>query len=388
SGIAPVADATSSQSRADLLTIGLAVTNILAGLVWLSIRPKSISVVPPRGVQCERIHSNIPDVVASELTWAWESLSTVTCCRSLVIVYDGICVLQIGYASASSYYEGEHAMVVDSNKLMQGSIYQGVIKSGSQNYLANLSLYPGKSELPFLPLNTQAVILQPLGDKGIAILGGDTIRGFTRSDQLQGFTPVASNSPAPVHLRPSPAISTLRRHPLIFAGPSIADGGDHHNMFPATLIILSILSFSIPSFSSHQPPQSNSDVYIIGSGTAGSFVAHFLRKYSPATTTKIRIFYRHPAVLGRMATITIPDETLEAGTSILHPKNYHALNFTHMLNLEINEPFASESSLSLGRCKFLFKTIDFDSKHQLVQYIISLANSIRMLFRYGISLMK
>ncbi|KAF4391644.1 hypothetical protein F8388_005409 [Cannabis sativa] len=28
-----------------------------------------------------------------------------------------------------------------------------------------------------------AVILQPLGDKGIAIVGGDTIRGFTTSDQ-------------------------------------------------------------------------------------------------------------------------------------------------------------------------------------------------------------
>jgi hypothetical protein len=35
----------SSQSRADLLTLGLAVTNILSGLVWLTIRPKSISVV-------------------------------------------------------------------------------------------------------------------------------------------------------------------------------------------------------------------------------------------------------------------------------------------------------------------------------------------------------
>ncbi|KAJ0889769.1 putative cofactor assembly of complex C subunit B, CCB2/CCB4 [Helianthus annuus] len=161
SGIAPVADASSSQSRADLLTIGLAVTNILAGLVWLSIRPKTISVVPPRGVECERIHSDIPDVVASELTWAWESLETVTCCRSLVIVYDGVCVLQIGYASVSSSNDGETPTVVDSVKLMQGSIYQGVIKSGSQSYLANLSLYPGKSELPFLPSNTQAVILQP-----------------------------------------------------------------------------------------------------------------------------------------------------------------------------------------------------------------------------------
>ena len=35
----------SSQSRADLLALGLAVTNVLTGLVWLSIRPKSISKV-------------------------------------------------------------------------------------------------------------------------------------------------------------------------------------------------------------------------------------------------------------------------------------------------------------------------------------------------------
>lgn len=28
--------------------------------------------VPPRGVECERLHSNIPDVVASELTWYGE----------------------------------------------------------------------------------------------------------------------------------------------------------------------------------------------------------------------------------------------------------------------------------------------------------------------------
>lgn len=35
----------SSQSRADLLTLGLAVTNVLNGLVWLSIRPKYVSVV-------------------------------------------------------------------------------------------------------------------------------------------------------------------------------------------------------------------------------------------------------------------------------------------------------------------------------------------------------
>ncbi|GFY88378.1 cofactor assembly of complex C [Actinidia rufa] len=112
----------------------------------------------------------------------WESLSAATCCRSLVIVYDSKIVLQTGFAAASSANNRE-AMPVDVDNLMGGSLYQSVLKSGSQSYLANLSLYPGKSELPFLPSNTQAVILQPLGDKGIAIIGGDTIRGFTTSDQ-------------------------------------------------------------------------------------------------------------------------------------------------------------------------------------------------------------
>ncbi|KAI4328328.1 hypothetical protein L6164_020689 [Bauhinia variegata] len=182
SGIAPVADAGSSQSRADLLTLGLAVTNILTGLVWLSIRPKSITVVNPKGVQCTRVCTRLPDLAVTELLWVWESLSDVTRCRSLVIVYDGSCVLQIGAMAESSNGNGE-AVAVDANRLTQGSLYQGVMKSGAQSYLANLSLYPGKSELPFLPSNTQAVILQPLGERGLAIVGGDTIRGFTTSDQ-------------------------------------------------------------------------------------------------------------------------------------------------------------------------------------------------------------
>ncbi|XP_016572943.1 protein COFACTOR ASSEMBLY OF COMPLEX C SUBUNIT B CCB4, chloroplastic isoform X3 [Capsicum annuum] len=154
SGIAPVADASSSQSRADLLTLGLAVTNILNGLVWLSIRPKSISLVNPNGVECQRIASHLPDFVICELLWAWNSLSDVTCCRSLVIVYDGKCILQTGFAAASLSNEMD-AVVVDTNKLIEGSLYLGVLKSALQSYLANLSLYPGKSQLPFLPSNTQ-----------------------------------------------------------------------------------------------------------------------------------------------------------------------------------------------------------------------------------------
>ncbi|XP_075480526.1 protein COFACTOR ASSEMBLY OF COMPLEX C SUBUNIT B CCB4, chloroplastic-like isoform X3 [Primulina tabacum] len=170
SDIAPVADASSSQSRADLVALGLAVTSILNGLVWLSIRPKYIAVVNPDGVECRRMSNHLPDSVVSELLW------------SLVVIYDGIFILQIGFAERN-YANGSESIVVDAEILMQGSLYSGAVRSGTQSYLANLSLYPGKSELPFLPSNTQAVILQPLGDRGLAVVGGDTIRGFTTSDQ-------------------------------------------------------------------------------------------------------------------------------------------------------------------------------------------------------------
>ncbi|CAN6990240.1 unnamed protein product [Brassica rapa subsp. trilocularis] len=183
SGIAPVADASSSQSRADLLALGLAVTNLLTGLVWLSIRPKTITPVEPQGVDCKVLEPNLPPSILSELLWAWESLKVATCCKSLVIVYNGICLLQIGMAAKSP--DVNQAVLVNTAKLMTGSVYRGVFKSKAQSYLANLSLYPGRSELPFLPPNTQAVILQPLGDKGIAVIGGNTIRGFTSSDQAR-----------------------------------------------------------------------------------------------------------------------------------------------------------------------------------------------------------
>ncbi|XP_078438407.1 cofactor assembly of complex C isoform X2 [Wolffia australiana] len=113
---------------------------------------------------------------------AWTSLSEATCCRSLIIVHKKNCLLQIGISSESSSMDGV-PIEVDVPTLLRGSLCQKALKSGKQTYLANLPLYPGRVEFPFLPTNTQALILQPIGDDGIAIAGGDTTRGFSSLDQ-------------------------------------------------------------------------------------------------------------------------------------------------------------------------------------------------------------
>ncbi|OIT19877.1 farnesylcysteine lyase [Nicotiana attenuata] len=133
---------------------------------------------------------------------------------------------------------------------------------------------------------------------------------------------------------------------------------------------------------------SSPTVCIIGSGIAGSSVAHFLRSYSNSKIGTIRIFKRHDAVGGRMATVTISGETFKAGASILHTKNYYALNYTKYLNLPVR-PSESDSSFGFwdGR-EFVFKTFTSQSKLPIFQSLVSFANSILFFFRYGFSLFR
>ncbi|THG22343.1 farnesylcysteine lyase-like [Camellia sinensis] len=158
------------------------------------------------------------------------------------------------------------------------------------------------------------------------------------------------------------------------------------------VFIFTLLFLSTPSSSSsvQSDPQT---VCIIGSGIGGSSVAHFLRQYSdqsPPPIGLIRIFERRGRVGGRMATISLAGDTFEAGASILHPKNYHAVNFVKFLNLTVKQDDEDDSS-SFGIWdghKFVFKTLDSNSKFPFFQKIASLLNSFRMFFRYGFSLFK
>lgn len=92
-----------------------------------------------------------------------------------------------------------------------------------------------------------------------------------------------------------------------------------------------------------------------------------------------------------MATVTLSGETFEAGASILHPKNYHALSYTKKFNLTVRKPPSSESDSSIGIWNgrgFVFKTLSSNSNLPIFQSVVSLANSVLIFFRYGFSLFR
>ncbi|CAK9319493.1 unnamed protein product [Citrullus colocynthis] len=150
---------------------------------------------------------------------------------------------------------------------------------------------------------------------------------------------------------------------------------------------------TVPSATSQLPPPT---VCIIGSGIGGSSVSHFLRQYAPSynvsTGFNIRIFERHNIVGGRMATVNVAGDTFEAGASILHPKNLHALRFTELLNLTVKKP-SSYGSFSLGIWdghKFVFRTLTsgLTSTVPFLDKIMELWNQLVMFLRYGFSLLR
>jgi len=179
SGVAPVVDATSSQSRADVLVILLSAVLLLTGLQWLALRPKVKPSVELHGDQLEYMKSGLSSKAEQELQWAWQSLKDCSTCQAVVILYNSSCVMHMGAARAG--HKPEDALL--------GPICRRAMSSEQGNYLANLALYPGRVEFTsFLPENTQAAIIQPIGSQGVLIAASNTQRGFTRLDQAWAST--------------------------------------------------------------------------------------------------------------------------------------------------------------------------------------------------------
>jgi hypothetical protein len=156
------ADLTNSQSRADALGVILSALLILTGLLW-----RRVELIGDRGFELDPM---LPEAAKVELAWASHSLLTNTVTKSVVVWYDGKMLLRRGVLGLAA-------------ELTPGPIVKRVLESDKPIYLVALKLYPGRVEFPYLPENTQGVICQPLGKKGVLVLGANAPRSYTQQDE-------------------------------------------------------------------------------------------------------------------------------------------------------------------------------------------------------------
>ncbi len=161
---------TESQARSDVLGVILSGVLILVGLIWQQIQPRSPDAVTLVGEEGIEFAPNLPDTIKIELAWASHLVLTNTVTKSLVVYYQNKVVLRRGILGPNP-------------QVIPGKILQRVLETQKPVYLVNLTLYPGKIEFDYLPINTQGVICQPLGEDGAVILGANVPRSYSKQDE-------------------------------------------------------------------------------------------------------------------------------------------------------------------------------------------------------------
>ena len=164
------AQITDSQARSDALGVIEGAVLILVGLLWQQIQAKTPDTVTLIGETGLEIDSELSEAAQTELAWASHLLLTNTVTRSLAVYYDGKTILRRGVLGTNP-------------EVKPGAIVERVVSKGKPVYLVNLSLYPGKVEFDYLPENTQGVICQPIGERGVLILGANAPRSYTKQDE-------------------------------------------------------------------------------------------------------------------------------------------------------------------------------------------------------------
>ncbi|PKA65067.1 Farnesylcysteine lyase [Apostasia shenzhenica] len=137
-------------------------------------------------------------------------------------------------------------------------------------------------------------------------------------------------------------------------------------------------------------------VCVVGAGIGGSSVSYFLKQLSCSNANvpclnDILILERRSRIGGRMATVTIAGDTFEAGASIIHPKNLHAVRFASLLGLRPRSKSSDGSWFSVwDGSRFIFETLPPPPSSCLAIYrkIHSLVNALLIFRRYGFSLLR
>ena len=69
SQVAPVVDASSAQSRADVVAIFMSAVLLLTGLQWAALTPREAVPVEPDGPEVEYFDNALPEAAVAELKW-------------------------------------------------------------------------------------------------------------------------------------------------------------------------------------------------------------------------------------------------------------------------------------------------------------------------------
>ncbi|XP_051189071.1 farnesylcysteine lyase [Lolium perenne] len=154
-------------------------------------------------------------------------------------------------------------------------------------------------------------------------------------------------------------------------------------------LVVHIVLLLLPSLLAATATATADDICIVGSGISGASTAFFLTNYT-TSLPQLRVFERRGKVGGRLATVTIGGEDFEAGGAIIHPRNLHVRRFAALLGLSARDDGDDDWLGIWDGGRFVFSTLrpPPPGSSWLRRRLHGLANSLVLLRRYGLSLLK
>ena len=158
-----------SLIRGETLSGIASVSLITIGYLWTEIKPKDPTRANLEGKEGFEIDLDLSEDQKYELAWGSQQILTATAASTILIFWDNKVILRRGLISNKSFNPGE---------ICNRAIQQKRIIS-----LVNTELFPGSDEFDCVLDDLPAVIVYPLSNRGLTIVGGWSKRSFTNSDE-------------------------------------------------------------------------------------------------------------------------------------------------------------------------------------------------------------
>ena len=155
--------------RAETISGIASIALITIGYLWTEINPKQPNKAKLIGKQGFELFSDLSEDERNELAWGSQQILTATAASTILIYWDNRVILRRGMISNKIFKPGE---------ICNRAIIQKRLIS-----LVNTELFPGREEFDTVLEGLPAVIVYPLSNKGLTIVGGWSKRSFTNSDE-------------------------------------------------------------------------------------------------------------------------------------------------------------------------------------------------------------
>ena len=167
--IATATEVNPSLVRGETISGIASIALITIGYLWTEIKPNKPSKAILEGYEGFELKENLSEDQKYELAWGSQQILTATAASTLLIFWDKKVILRRGLISKTKFKPGEICYrAIEQKRLIS---------------LVNTELFPGREEFDCVLKNLPAVIVNPLSNRGLIIVGGWSKRAFTNSDE-------------------------------------------------------------------------------------------------------------------------------------------------------------------------------------------------------------